>query len=39
MFLKKFFVTFLSLFIMPISILAYSEYIMAGGENVGITIN
>ena len=39
MFLKKFFVTFLSLFIMPISIFAYSDYIMAGGENVGITIN
>lgn len=39
MFLKKIFLTFLSLFIMPISILAYSDYIMAGGENVGITIN
>ena len=39
MFFKKFFVTFLSLFIMPISIFAYSDYIMAGGENVGITIN
>ena len=39
MFLKKTLLTFLTLFIMPISILAYSDYIMAGGENVGISIN
>ena len=39
MFLKKTFITFLTLFIMPISILAYSDYLIAGGENVGISIN
>lgn len=42
MFLKKFkktFIIFLTSFIMPISILAYSDYIIAGGENVGIEIN
>lgn len=39
MFLKKTILTFLTLFIMPISILAYSDYVIAGGENVGITIN
>lgn len=41
MFLKKFkktFIIILSSFIMPISILAYSEYIIPGGENVGIEI-
>ncbi len=37
--LKKTFITFLTSFIMPISILAYSDYIIAGGENVGIEIN
>ena len=41
MFLKKIKKTILiiiSSFIMPISILAYSDYIIAGGENVGIEI-
>ena len=37
--LKKTFIIIISSFIMPISILAYSEYIIAGGENVGIEIN
>ena len=39
--LKKWKITFLILltsFIMPISILAYSDYIIAGGENIGIEI-
>ena len=39
MFFKKTFIIILTSFIMPISILAYSEYIIAGGENVGIEIN
>lgn len=42
MFLKNFkktFIILLTSFIMPISIFAYSEYIIAGGENVGIEIN
>lgn len=29
----------LSLFIMPTSILAYSEYVIPGGENIGIELN
>lgn len=29
----------LSFFIIPINILAYSDYIIAGGENIGISIN
>ena len=37
--IKKTFIIILTSFIMPISILAYSEYIIAGGENVGIEIN
>lgn len=37
--IKKTFIIFLTSFIMPISILAYSDYIIAGGENVGIEIN
>ena len=37
--IKKTFIIILSSFIMPISILAYSDYIIAGGENVGIEIN
>lgn len=37
--LKKTLIIILTSFIMPISILAYSEYIIAGGENVGIEIN
>ena len=37
--IKKIFLIILTSFIMPISILAYSEYIIAGGENVGIEIN
>jgi len=43
MFLKKFKKLFisilLSLFIIPINTLAYSDYIIAGGENIGISIN
>ena len=41
-FLKKFknlFLIILTSFIMPISILAYSDYIFAGGESVGISIS
>lgn len=42
-FLKKFktqaIMILLSLFIMPTSILAYSEYIIPGGENIGIELN
>lgn len=37
--LKKTLIIILTSFIMPISILAYSDYIIAGGENVGIEIN
>ena len=36
--LKKTTITILTSFIMPISILAYSDYIIAGGENVGMEI-
>jgi len=36
--IKKTFIIIISSFIMPISILAYSNYIIAGGENVGIEI-
>lgn len=37
---KKFFISILlSLFIIPINTLAYSDYIIAGGENIGISIN
>lgn len=36
---KKIFITFLTLFIIPINTLAYSNYIIAGGENIGISIN
>jgi stage IV sporulation protein B len=42
MFLKNFkktLIIILTSFIMPISILAYSDYIIVGGENVGIEIN
>ncbi len=43
MFFKKFKQTFilllLSLFIIPSNALAYSKYIMAGGENIGIELN
>lgn len=42
-FFKKFktqtIIILLSLFIMPTSILAYSEYIIPGGENIGIELN
>lgn len=39
-FFKKTFIIFLlPLFIMPFPILAYSEYIIAGGENIGIELN
>lgn len=36
---KAFIWLLLSLFIMPNNVLAYSEYIMAGGENIGIELN
>lgn len=36
---KQIFLIILTSFIMPISIFAYSDYIIAGGENVGIEIN
>ena len=36
---KKFFIILLTLFIIPINVLAYSDYIIAGGENIGISIN
>ncbi|MBP3920677.1 MAG: SpoIVB peptidase [Bacilli bacterium] len=36
--IKKTFIMVLTSFIMPISIFAYSDYIIAGGENVGIEI-
>lgn len=43
MFLKNFKKTclcfLLSLFIMPSYILAYSDYVIAGGENIGIELN
>ena len=43
MFFKKkktlFISILLSLFIIPFNVLAYSDYIIAGGENIGITIN
>lgn len=37
--IKKTIIIIVASFIMPISILAYSDYIIAGGENVGIEIN
>lgn len=39
--LKKTLITFilLTIFIIPINIKAYSEYIIPGGENIGISIN
>lgn len=43
MFLKKFkniiMATLLTLYIIPISVHAYSEYLIPGGENIGIQIN
>lgn len=43
MFFKNFkktsIVILLSLFIIPFNVLAYSDYIIAGGENIGISIN
>ena len=37
---KKLFISLLlTLFIIPINTLAYSPYIFAGGENIGISIN
>lgn len=45
MFLKKFkfkniiYASLISLLIMPISIFAYSSYVIPGGENIGIQIN
>lgn len=37
--IKRILIIIITSFIMPISILAYSDYIIAGGENVGIEIN
>ena len=38
--LKSFIAIFLvATFIMPQSLLAYSKYIVAGGENIGLSIN
>lgn len=37
--IKKTIIIILTSFIMPISIFAYSDYILVGGENVGIEIN
>ncbi|MEG2620931.1 MAG: SpoIVB peptidase S55 domain-containing protein [Bacilli bacterium] len=43
MFLKKFkkflVITLITTFIMPLNIFAYSDYIIAGGENIGIRLN
>ena len=42
MFLKKFkktFIILLTLFIIPFNVNAYSDYIIASGENIGISIN
>ena len=36
---KKSFFLLLLLFIIPINVLAYSDRIIAGGENIGITLN
>ena len=36
---KKFIFLLLTLFIIPINALAYSERILVGGENIGITLN
>lgn len=36
---KSFLLLLLSLFIIPINALAYSDYIIAGGENIGIEIH
>ena len=36
---KSFILLFLSTFIIPINALAYSKYIIPGGENVGITLS
>ena len=38
-FKKAFILLLLSLFIMPSNVFAYSDYIMAGGENIGIELN
>ena len=37
--IKKTIIIIITSFIMPISIFAYSDYILVGGENVGIEIN
>lgn len=36
---KKIFISILLLFMIPINTLAYSDYIIPGGENIGISIN
>lgn len=37
--MKKIMISLLLAIIMPLELLAYSEYIIPGGENIGITIN
>ena len=37
--LKRTTILLLSLFIIPINVIAYSEYLIPGGENIGIQIN
>ena len=37
--MKKIIISLLLAIIMPLELLAYSEYIIPGGENIGITIN
>ena len=36
---KLFITILLALFLMPLNVFAYSNYIIAGGENIGISIN
>ena len=38
-FKKSFLLLLLSLYIIPINVFAYSDYLIAGGENIGIEIN
>lgn len=38
-FKKSFILSLLTLFIMPFSVFAYSEYLAIGGENIGIELN
>ena len=36
---KKIFITFLMYLILPLNVFAYSDYIIAGGENIGIELH